>query len=58
MIQTKTKRKLLIFDLDETLVHSISDLTIEHDVEIKMKNVDNKRIVMGLNVRPHARKLL
>ena len=46
-------KKLLIFDLDETLIHCIEDTTKPFDLPIEVCN-GSEVIKAGFNIRPHA----
>jgi CTD small phosphatase-like protein 2 len=46
-------RKLLVFDLDETLVHCCND-AYSGDVQIQVRTPEGRRVYTSINVRPYA----
>jgi CTD small phosphatase-like protein 2 len=48
----------LILDLDETLIHCNENLSLPHDVTLKIKFPTGEKIDAGVNVRPFAIDLL
>ena len=57
----KLKRKVkktLIFDLDETLIHTNNDPRQKSDVVVDMVFPDGQRSRAGVNVRPFVREVL
>ena len=59
--KNKTKKKIALFDLDETLVHCTGDITLnkepyQHCIEIILPG--NKEVKVGINIRPHWKKTL
>lgn len=49
------KKKVIVFDLDETLVHCIEDFNptdVDHVLTIEFPN--NEKVDAGLNIRPYA----
>ena len=54
----KTKhRKLVIFDLDETLVHCVEDVNTPFDLPIEVQN-GMEVVKAGINIRPYAYQCL
>jgi Dullard-like phosphatase family protein len=47
-------KKLLVFDLDETLVHCVTDGIEKADKTIKVTLNTGEEIKAGVNIRPHA----
>ena len=45
-------------DLDETLIHCNETLETPYDVSLKIKFPTGEKIDAGVNIRPHAHKLL
>ena len=59
--KNKIKKKIALFDLDETLVHCIgnpssSDETYQYSIEISLPG--NKETIVGINIRPLWKKTL
>ena len=60
--KNKIKKKIALFDLDETLVHCTGDInnkdgeTYQHCIEISLPG--NKETKVGINIRPHWKKTL
>lgn len=52
------RKKTLIFDLDETLIHCNEDQTGECDLRVPITFPSGEQILAGINVRPHATELL
>lgn len=48
----------LILDLDETLIHCNENLSLPHDVTLKIKFPTGEKVDAGINVRPFAKQLL
>ena len=61
-VKNKIKKKIALFDLDETLVHCTGDInnkdgeTYQHCIEISLPG--NKETKVGINIRPHWKKTL
>ena len=54
IVLPKTEKKLLFFDLDETLVHCIEDISsTPYDWKIRVMS-DNEMLEAGINVRPYV----
>ena len=47
-------KKVVIFDLDETLIHCNDTLTPPYDVKLPIKFPTGEVIEAGINIRPHA----
>jgi Dullard-like phosphatase family protein len=60
--KNKIKKRIALFDLDETLVHCTGDInnkdgeTYQHCIEISLPG--NKETKVGINIRPHWKKTL
>jgi len=60
--KNKIKKRIALFDLDETLVHCTGDInnkdgeTYQHSIEISLPG--NKETKVGINIRPHWKKTL
>ena len=60
--KNKPKKKIALFDLDETLVHCTGDINLnkeeqyQHSIDIVLPG--NKEVTVGINVRPHWKKTL
>lgn len=52
------RRKTLIFDLDETLIHCNEDQAGECDTRVPVTFPNGEQILAGINIRPHATELL
>ena len=53
-----TDKKVLFFDLDETLVHCIEDISSNpYDLKIRIQS-DSEILEAGINVRPHTYECL
>ena len=50
-------RKTVVFDLDETLVHCVEDVSNAH-LAIPITFPSGERLVAGVNIRPYARECL
>lgn len=48
----------LILDLDQTLIHCNENLSIPHDVTLKIKFPTGEKIDAGVNIRSFSRELL
>jgi CTD small phosphatase-like protein 2 len=49
------KEKVLIFDLDETLIHCVDDMENENpDVVLKINFPNGEIVEAGINLRPYA----
>lgn len=57
---SRTKKKLCVFDLDETLIHSVDDIHTEpYQILIKVHEGEpNNYNSIGLNIRPFALEAL
>ena len=51
-------KKTIIFDLDETLVHTNQNINVPCDVVIPMKFPGSPQTKAGVNIRPHCREVL
>jgi len=51
---TWTNKKLLVFDLDETLVHCVTENIEKADKAITVTLNTGEKIKAGVNIRPHA----
>ena len=50
----ETQKKLLIFDMDETLIHCVDDVEKEEtDVVIEINFPDEETVYAGVNIRPY-----
>lgn len=58
LYESRRKRKTLIFDLDETLIHCNEDQAGECDTRVPVTFPNGEQILAGINVRPHATDLL
>lgn len=48
-------KKVIIFDLDETLVHCVDDIETENpDVVLTVTFPNGEQVDAGINVRPYA----
>jgi FMN phosphatase YigB (HAD superfamily) len=57
--KNKDIKKVVIFDLDETLVHCVDDPeTQKTDVVLKIKFPNGEEADAGINVRPYALECL
>ena len=54
----KNKKKIALFDLDETLVHCTKDKAGLNGDSVKIKLPTNKVVNVGLNIRPHWKEAL
>ena len=59
--KNKLKKKIALFDLDETLVHCTGDIKLkeeqyQHSIEINLPG--NKEVTVGINIRPFWKKTL
>ena len=59
--KNKPKKKIALFDLDETLVHCTGDINInkepyQHSIDISLPG--NKEVTVGINIRPFWKKTL
>ena len=55
------KKKIALFDLDETLVHCTGDISTnneQHQHEIKITLPGGKEVTVGINIRPFWKKTL
>ena len=52
------KKKTLIFDLDETLIHCNEDQNTKSDIQIPITFPTGEKISAGINIRPYAIELL
>lgn len=52
------KKRTLIFDLDETLIHCVDDIDTENPAFVISLFIEDQWIDAGINVRPHAIKCL
>ena len=54
----KNKKKIALFDLDETLVHCTKEQKGLNGDSVKIKLPTNKVVNVGLNIRPHWKEAL
>lgn len=54
---TTSPKKTLIFDLDETLVHCVADIT-QAEVVIPVRFPSGETVCAGVNIRPYAKECL
>ena len=54
----KNKKKIALFDLDETLVHCVKDKKGLNGDSVNIKLPTNKVVNVGLNIRPHWKEAL
>jgi CTD small phosphatase-like protein 2 len=50
-------RKTVVFDLDETLVHCVEDVSRAH-IAVPITFPTGERLIAGVNIRPYARECL
>ena len=56
---TKTKDKLLIFDMDETLMHCVDDIETQNpDVILEIDFPGEETVCAGINLRPYLMQCL
>lgn len=53
-----SKKKTIIFDLDETLIHCNEDQASSYDVKVPVHFPTGEFIEAGINIRPHAKEIL
>lgn len=51
------KRKTLVLDLDETLIHSYENSENQTDLNLTM-TIDGTKVKVGVNIRPYAMTFL
>ncbi len=51
-------RNMLIFDLDQTLIHCNESLSHPHDIALSITFPNNSSITAGINVRPYTTECL
>ena len=64
--KSKNKKKIVLFDLDETLVHCIGEINMNNvesfsrqcDAKIKVLLPGGKQVTVGINIRPHWEEAL
>ena len=60
--KNRIKKKIALFDLDETLVHCTGDITLQNDetyqYAIDISLPGNKEVKVGINIRPLWKKTL
>ena len=64
--KSKNKKKIVLFDLDETLVHCIGEINMNNvenfskqcDGKIKVLLPGGKQVTVGINIRPHWKEAL
>lgn len=66
--ERKDNRKLAVFDMDETLVHTLykrnqiskemKETTMEYDAKVPIKNADGSIRYLFINIRPYAMEVL
>ena len=59
--KNKPKKKIALFDLDETLVHCTGEINLnkeqyQHSIDINLPG--NKTVTVGINIRPYWKKTL
>ena len=47
-------KKTIVFDLDETLIHCDSDMTMKYDLTVEMTFPSGNTAEAGVNIRPGA----
>jgi len=53
------KKRLAIFDMDETLMHCVDDFqTQDHDVVLEIDFPDEETVYAGINIRPYIMECL
>lgn len=53
------RKKLLIFDMDETLIHCVDDIEQQNpDVILSIDFPEEETVCAGINIRPHVMKCL
>ncbi|CAD8054727.1 unnamed protein product [Paramecium primaurelia] len=50
--------KTIVFDLDETLIHCNSNLSIQGDIILPITFPNNETIQASINIRPYAKQIL
>jgi FMN phosphatase YigB (HAD superfamily) len=52
-------KKLLIFDMDETLIHCVDDIEKEEsDIILEINFPDEETVYAGINIRPYIMECL
>ena len=51
------KKKSLILDLDETLIHCVENPCAESDIKLTFK-ADETDVEVGINIRPYAKEII
>ena len=52
-------KKVLIFDMDETLIHCVDDVeTDDTDVVLEIDFPDEETVYAGINIRPYVMECL
>ena len=55
----ENQKKLLIFDMDETLIHCVDDIeTQETDVILEIEFPGEETVYAGINIRPYIMECL
>jgi hypothetical protein len=55
----ESQKKLLIFDMDETLIHCVDDVEKEEsDVVLQIDFPDEESVYAGINIRPYITECL
>ena len=57
-VSYRVDKYTIVLDLDETLIHCNETLETPYDVSLKIKFPTGEKIDAGVNIRPHAHKLL
>lgn len=53
------KKKTIIFDLDETLIHCVDDISTESpDIVLNVLFPNEEVVEAGINIRPYVRECL
>jgi len=55
----QSQKKLVIFDMDETLIHCVDDIeTQDPDVILEIDFPDEETVYAGINIRPYIMECL
>lgn len=58
MYLPKTRKKTIVFDLDETLIHCNESTSIPSDIVLPITFPSGEQIEAGVNIRPYTLTLL